>query len=79
MMVWTKPAINVIWGLAGVFILLILATLIIQLLSLTLPEKLYRTEATSQILVGNYPSFSTSLILSPGIAVIFLVLSVFWP
>ena len=71
-MVWTKPAINVIWGLAGVFILLILATLIIQLLSLTLPERNY-TELKQRVKSWWAITllFSTSLILSPGIAVIF--------
>lgn len=71
-MVWTKPAINVIWGLAGVFILLILATLIIQLLSLTLPERNF-TELKQRVKSWWAITllFSTSLILSPGIAVIF--------
>lgn len=71
-MVWTKPAINVIWGLVGVFILLILATLIVQILCLTSPEKNY-TELKQRIKSWWVITllFSTSLLLSPGIAVIF--------
>lgn len=71
-MVWTKPPTNVLWGLAGVFTLLVLATLIIQILSLTFPNKNY-TELKQRVQSWWAIAllFATSLILSRRATVVF--------
>lgn len=71
-MVWTKPLANVLWGLAGIFILLLLATLIIQIICLTFPKKNY-TELKQRVQSWWAIAllFSISLILSRGAAVVF--------
>jgi phosphatidate cytidylyltransferase len=71
-MVWTKPPANVLWGLAGVFALLLLATLIIEILSRADPKKNY-TELRQRIQSWWAIAllFSLSLLLSPGAAVMF--------
>lgn len=71
-MIWTKPLANVLWGLAGVFALLLLATLITQMLSLTYPDKNY-TELKQRIQSWWVIAllFTISLLLSPGAAIVF--------
>jgi phosphatidate cytidylyltransferase len=71
-MVWTKPLANVVWGLAGVFALLLLATLIIQVLCLTYPHKNY-TELKQRVQSWWAIAllFSLSLLFSRGAAVVF--------
>lgn len=71
-MIWTKPQVNVLWGLVGVFALLLLATLIVQILFLIYPQKNYselrqRVQSWWAIAI----LFSISLLLSSGAAVVF--------